>query len=131
MSQSIIRWEPYNKDDEVLCGVPKHGPYELYEVHEAFQERDGPKIIDCRKGSDPRFVAKIAEGLNLVGWRAPEHRDDTLRGRILESLIDHYENDGIKSWMETFNLEDEEAHKVEAVMREVAVQLRKLVKGET
>ncbi len=130
MRQPIIRWEPYNKDDEVLCWRAEKGDYELYEIHEAFQEQDGPRHIDCRKGSDPEFVAKIAEGLNLVAWRSPAREDGSLRSRILESLIDHYENDGGKSWMEMLNLDDDAEPQVEAVLREVSAHLRKLVRDK-
>ena len=91
-----MKWEPYNKDPTLLCGVPERGGYRIVAIHDL----DGHTRAACRvwAGVDnlehERFVEQIAAGLNLLDKLQHEVGNpvfsietnlDPLRKRIAES----------------------------------------------
>lgn len=68
-----MRWEPYNKEPELLCGVPEESDpqkgYRIVQVHDFAQSAD-PVKDKCRADQDGyehiQFIKRIATGLNLL-----------------------------------------------------------------
>ncbi len=65
-----MRWEPYNKDASMLCGVPEAGDsekgYRIVAVHDLDKFSAECRVHMVDDLEHEAFVARIAAGLNLL-----------------------------------------------------------------